>query len=139
MLDWIPRFAVSSGPCVVSDNERCVGRPGGYLPNEECTIAVGGGGGLLGSCSVFDLEYPLQGCGGICDYLTMPDGTTHDGSDCPVGTTLAPDDSVGWTSNAGTQGTVGDGSSDNDCAAKGTCGAPWSASGLGGGWELCFA
>ena len=35
------------------------------------------------------------------------------------------------------QGSVG--RRDNGCAAKGTCGLPFSGYGLGGGWELCFA
>eukprot|EP00729_Bicosta_minor_P022227 gene22227-26651_t len=40
-------FVVNSGPCTASEDGRCVGRPDGYLPNEECTITVQGGGGRL--------------------------------------------------------------------------------------------
>ena len=40
-----PIFAVTSGPCTVSDGGRCVGRPEGYGPDEDCAITVGGGGG----------------------------------------------------------------------------------------------
>eukprot|EP01045_Picozoa_sp_COSAG04_P025319 COSAG04_NODE_3301_length_2959_cov_1.913287_2_plen_62_part_00 len=58
-------------------------------------------------------------------------------------------DVLGWTSTGRQQGTVGSecyavaqysaSECDNGCAPKGTCGLPYSARGLGGGWELCFA
>ena len=122
-------FAVTSGPCAVSDGGRCVGRPGGYGPSEACEIAVGGGGGVLGECGVFDTAY---------DEITLPDGSTHDNSDCPVGAALPPGGSVGWTSSGTAQGTVGS-NLDNGCAAKGLCGLPFSLDGLGGGRQICFA
>ena len=50
---------------------------------------------------------------------------------------LAPGDAIAWTSDRSHQGSVG--LMDNGCAAKGTCGLPYSGNGLGGGWELCFA
>ena len=74
------------------------------------------------------------------DYVTLPapGGARHGGSDCPVGAGLAVGDALSWTSNGSLQGSVG--SDDNGCAAKGTCGLPYSDyRGLGGGWQLCFA
>ena len=73
-----PYFVVRSGPCtvVVVDGNSCVGRrlPSGYLPNEDCEIAVplAGAGGAIGPCPVFDTEE-------CCDYLTLPDGGRHGG------------------------------------------------------------
>eukprot|EP01051_Picozoa_sp_SAG22_P004820 SAG22_NODE_269_length_13236_cov_124.463424_9_plen_168_part_00 len=64
-------FIVRSGPCTTAlvDGHACVGRwPGGYLPNEDCEIAVAGAGGALGPCPVFDTQ------GGSQDYLTCPPG-----------------------------------------------------------------
>ena len=124
-------FAVSSGPCTVSDGGRCVGRPGGYEINEACAITVGGGGGTLEPCSVFDMDGTSE------DYLALPDGSTPNGSECPTGTALAPGDSVGWTSGHDRQGSSG--WHDNGCTTKGTCGLLYSEYGLGGGWQICFA
>jgi hypothetical protein len=123
-------------PCEVSEGGRCVGRPNGYNPLEECTIAVGGGAGLLGSCAVFDMDW-------TDDPLTLPDGSKHTGSDCPAGAALLPGDALSWASNYQSQGTVGgciakDGCMDG-CISKGTCGLPYSELGLGGGWVVCFA
>eukprot|EP01045_Picozoa_sp_COSAG04_P012453 COSAG04_NODE_839_length_9957_cov_18.873504_5_plen_419_part_00 len=131
--DCAPFFIVTSGftTCTVSEGGRCVGRPGGYRPYEACAITVGGCGGVLGACPVFD-TYPRQ------DPVTLPGGAAHHGSDCPEGAALAPGDAIAWTSNGDRQGSVGS-SLDNGCAAKGTCGLPYSGVGLGGGWELCFA
>ena len=107
-------------------------RAEGYGPNEECAITVGGtGGGVLAPCAVFD----WYGSGG--DYVTLPGGERLGGSDCPVGAALAPGDTLSWTSSRDGQGSGG--YWDNGCAAKGTCGAPFSLDGLGGGWQLCFA
>ena len=132
LIDRLPGFfTVSSGPCAVSEGGRCVGRPGGYLPNEACEIAVGGGGGVLGACGVFDTE------GVDNDRVTLPDGSSHGGSDCPAGAVLAAGGSVGWASDGGWQGSLGH--HDNGCVAKGLCGLPYSAHGLGGGWQICFA
>jgi len=129
-------FVVSSGPCTVSQGGRCVGRPEGYGPSEDCAITVGGRGGVLGACPVFDVSC-VNGanCGG--DSVTLPGGAAHGGSDCPEGAALAPGDAIAWASDDRWQGSVG--RRDNGCAAKGTCGLPYSAHGLGGGWELCFA
>ena len=126
-------FSVTSGPCTSSFGGRCVGRPEGYGPSEDCEITVGGGGGVLADCGVFD-TYPPSGAVGAyttTDHITLPDGSTHQGSDCPVGVDLPPGGSVGWTSDGGMQGTP-------DCAAKGSCGLSWSNDGLGGGWQICF-
>ena len=108
-------FAVSSGPCAVSDGGRCVGRPGGYGRNEYCAITFGGGGGALGACGVFDTN------GGDLVEPFMVGG-----SDCPVGAVLSPGDSVYWHSNSEWQGNGGNG-------------LPESRDGLGGGWQICFA
>jgi hypothetical protein len=115
-----PHFTVISGPCAVSEGGRCVGRPGGYLPSEVCEIAVGGGGGVLGPCGVFDTENSDY------DYVTLPDGSRHGGSDCPAGAVLAAGGSVGWASDRSYQGHGGNG-------------LPVSEDGLGGGWQICFA
>ena len=56
----------------------------------------------------------------------MPDGSKHGGSDCPFGAVLAPGDSVGWTSNGSSQGSVGS-IDNNSCAANGLCGLPFRA------------
>ena len=70
-------------------------------------------------------------------------GTKHYHSDCPAGAALAPGDTLAWFSDSSYQGSVGQ--YDNGCAAKDTCGLPYSrdgealGGGPGGGWELCFA
>ena len=51
---------------------------------------------------------------------------------------VAYGDALSWTSDWHWQGNYG-GRLDNGCAAKGTCGLPYSGQGLGGGWQLCFA
>ena len=140
---WLGLFAVTSGPCAVSDGGRCVGRAGGYLPSERCVITVAGDGGVLGDCGVFDMDGRFDTRRGHYDYITLPDGSTHTGSDCPVGAALSPGGSVGWTSDGNVQGSVGIISGgtawDNGCAAKGTCGLAFSSTGLlGGGWQICF-
>ena len=122
-------------PCNVTRGGRCVGRTEGYGPYEDCAITVGGGGGALGPCAVFD----AQG-GSTNDYISLPGGATHDASDCPNGAALAPGDAIAWHSDGNMQGSqTGNGVDNNGCAAKGTCARPWSRNGLGGGWELCFA
>jgi hypothetical protein len=129
-----PIFNVSSGPCETSQGGQCVGRAQGYGISEDCTIAVSGGGGTLAACSVFDVAPD-----GV-DFLTLPGGVKHRGSDCPVGMSLATDSSVAWTSDIVAQGSVGNHDFDEltDCDAMGTCGLPFSWGGLGGGWEICF-
>ena len=87
---------------------------------------------MLGPCGVFDTE------GVRFDYVTLPDGSRHGGSDCPAGALLAAGGSVGWASDGGSQGNHG-GPDDNGCGAKGLCGLPFSMNGLGGGWQICFA
>ena len=63
-----PVFSVTSGPCTVSEVGRCVGRPQGYGPSEECTITVRGGG-VLAACAVFDTATD--------DFVTMPRWQPH--------------------------------------------------------------
>eukprot|EP01052_Picozoa_sp_SAG31_P015179 SAG31_NODE_968_length_10678_cov_4.493619_3_plen_625_part_00 len=144
-------FTVISGPCTISDRGRCVGRAGGYGPSEACAIIVGGGGGVLGACGVFDTDDYHGDNGG--DHLTMPDGSTHGGSECPVGMVLSPGGSVGWASDNQFQGSVAPTSAhgichdnphgicyDNGCGAKGLCGLPYGGQySPGGGWQICFA
>ena len=121
-------------PCTVSEGGRCVGRPEGYGPSEECTITVvGTGGGVLGPCGVFDTAGVDRG-----DYVTLPGGARIGDSDCAVGAALAARDALSWASDGVHQGTVCEGCYDNGCAAKGTCGLRHSHDGLGGGWQLCF-
>ena len=127
---------------------RCVGRPEGYGPNEDCAITVVVGG-VLGPCPVFDTyssNDPVTLPGGTSrqyingDWVDDAPGQAHGGSDCPEGAALAPGDAIGWHSNFAHQGSVGNPYNNaNGCAAKGTCGLPYSERGLGGGWELCFA
>ena len=80
-------------------------------------ITVGGGGGLLGPCGVFDTD------GADWDHVTLPDGSVHGGSDCPVGILLADGATVGWESNTKVQGGTGTTEHgdhrDNGCAAVG--------------------
>ena len=131
-----PVFNVTSGPCTVSDGGRCVGRAEGYGPSEQCAITVGGtGGGVLAPCAVFD----MLGMGVRYEHVTLPGGARYYESDCPEGAVLTTGDVLGWASDGAQQGSVGLGQNDNGCAAKGTCAAPFSQHGLGGGWQLCFA
>ena len=119
-------FAVLSGPCTtaVVDGHFCVGRwPGGYLPDEDCEIAVAGGVGVLGPCPVFDIRpSPTDSR----DYLTLPDGSRHSGADCPAGAALAAGQRLAWHSDGENQGYDGNG-------------LPYSDYGAGGGWQVCFA
>ena len=120
-------FVVLSGPCTTAEGGRCVGRwPGGYLPNEDCAIAVaGGGGGALGPCPVFDTsDYN----GGSVDYLTLPDGSRHTHADCPAGAALAAGQRLAWHSDGSYQGSYNGGN-----------GLPRNYDGAGGGWQVCFA
>jgi hypothetical protein len=124
-----PSFLVLSGPCTTAfvDGNFCVGRwPGGYGPNEDCAIAVatsgGAAGDVLGACPVFD----TQPSGGQRDYLILPDGSRHDGGDCPVGAMLAAGQSLAWQSDGDTQGNNRKRLSFNRDDDP------------GGGWQLCF-
>jgi hypothetical protein len=122
-----PSFTVKEGdPCTtaVVDGRACVGRPGGYGPSEKCDIVVGGGGGVLGPCPVFD-TYP----GGYSDRLMLPGGTKYKGANCPDGAALATGDTLSWTSSNKNQGNPGGNGN----------GLPWSYGGAGGGWQICFA
>eukprot|EP01050_Picozoa_sp_SAG11_P014115 SAG11_NODE_1706_length_4412_cov_3.163691_3_plen_352_part_00 len=122
-------FTVDSGPCTVSEGGRCVGRPDGYLPNEECEIVVGGGIGMISEC-LLDTED-----GDWADWLTTPDGIRHGHgvnpesveSGCPIGASLSTGDVLTWASDGRYQG-------DNHGGAL-----PMSVDGLGGGWQICFA
>jgi hypothetical protein len=128
---------VRSGPCAATEGGRCVGRAGGYGPSEGCAIEVGGGGGALApACAVFDMDTFHVGS----DYVTLPDGSRHGGSDCPAGAVLPPGGAVGWHSDGESQGIGGSGSN-NNCGEsnRGPCGLPYSSYGIGGGWEICFA
>ena len=116
-------FVVRSGPCTVAQGGLCVGRwPGGYLPNERCTIAVAGGGGTLGMCPVFDVYgRTLPG-----DFLTIPDGRHYTGSTCPSGIVLAAGQTLTWQSDYRWQGNGGNGMPQN------------TEQDAGGGWQICF-
>lgn len=112
----------------------------GYGNTEACNIVVGGGGGVLGPCAVFDMQ--------LVDYLEVPvsdDWWDVSGSNCPVGVALAHGDVLQWESGSvedleeAAEDSV---SEDNGCADKGTCGLPYShgsATGFRGGWVICFA
>eukprot|EP01051_Picozoa_sp_SAG22_P007245 SAG22_NODE_503_length_9694_cov_13.573736_1_plen_228_part_00 len=139
----LPRFTVLSGPCTTAlvDGHWCVGRwPGGYGPNEDCTIAVAGGGGgggggagggVLGGCPVFDIDSG--------EYLGLPwpdsDGLHREEfanfDYCPAGHRLAAGQRLAWHSDGSWQGDDGDQPVGN--------GLPQSHHGLGGGWQVCFA
>lgn len=95
-------------------------------------ITVGGNGGALGACSVYDM------IGGAYDWVSVPDGTWYDGSNCPAGEELARGGILRWHSGRAdrTNGAVLE---DNGCGEKGLCGQPWDGRELGGGWEICFA
>eukprot|EP01050_Picozoa_sp_SAG11_P027766 SAG11_NODE_7160_length_1185_cov_1.073665_1_plen_222_part_00 len=115
-----PFFSVRSGPCTtaVVGGRQCVGRwPGGYLPNEDCEIVVGGGGGTLGACLVFDIHG---------SDVALPDGSHHYYSDCSAGAGLTPGQAIRWHSDGYDQGENGNGLPNNEFGA-------------GGGWQLCFA
>jgi hypothetical protein len=152
--------------CTVSAGGRCVGRPGGYYPSESCIITVVGGGGFLGECGVFDndneddITFPngkrfnhancpagealAQG-----DSITWTSDFIHQGggapgsdtgcnvfdSHCPTDSAPGQHDGIyhapNWSHNscryhAGTS------------ARMDSCGARYSLTGLGGGWQLCF-
>jgi hypothetical protein len=130
-------FIVLSGPCTLAEGGRCVGRwPGGYLPDEDCEIAVAGGGGVLGPCPVFDTDGS--------DKLTLPDGVNYDGSNCPAGgensnangnwPVLTTGQTLHWHSNADTQGHgQAPVRGSNEQTQRGINMQP------GGGWQVCFA
>ena len=151
-------------PCHVSEGGRCVGRAQGYGPDESCTIVVGGGGGSLGPCGVFDADavYGVYFSGAATyglsfvpggtppddgrtvvhvagDFIGLPDGMRHFGSNCPTGVLLGPGDAIEWASGGNAQGGTGQRLPDNGCATKGSCGLPSSTDGVGGGWQICFA
>ena len=111
-------FAVVSGPCTLAEGGRCVGRSSGYLPDERCEITVVGAGGQLGPCPAFDTS--------TNDRLTLPDGSTTTGSECPVGVVLTGGQAMHWASNNHWQGNNGNG-------------LPQSRYSMGGGWQVCFA
>ena len=147
-----PSFLVLSGPCTTAriDEQFCVGRwPEGYNPNEDCTIAVVGGGvaggGVLGACPVFD----INGIGTTGDYLTFPDGSTNsdncarglpDCADCPTGTVLVAGQNLAWHSNQNGQGGNGGDHGNGRPYTFGPARPPNfpHADGPGGGWQICF-
>eukprot|EP01045_Picozoa_sp_COSAG04_P037768 COSAG04_NODE_9813_length_830_cov_1.240766_1_plen_187_part_00 len=110
------------------------------------TITVSDGGSLS-LASMIVSEAALTTAYGVASTLRLADvavaeyrsaaGAQLGSSDCPVGAALAVGDALSWTSDGAYQGSVA-GLPDNGCAAKSTCGLPYSNQGLGGGWQLCF-
>ena len=79
------------------------------------------GGGVLGACLDFDID------AGDNSFLTLPDGSMHNGANCPVGAALAGQ-SLAWFSSSEVQGHWnGNGVPTNE------------EQGPGGGWQICFA
>ena len=138
-------FEVISGPCTVSREGRCVGRPNGYDQNEACSIVVRNGG-VLGPCPTFQTitQDADAGCGGGAflerdDAITIASsgvgysggefyagkGSVHNGhaDGCPASTLLMPGETLTWTSGPTDAGAI-------------ACGMP-AATDLAG-WELCF-
>lgn len=110
-----PAFVVGSGPCTVTEGGRCVGRPDGYFPNEQCSITVGGGPGVLGPCGVFNIQD---------NVIVMPDGREITSASCPVGISLHPAEIISWSSASIACETTGLEPCSNDRK---------------GGWQICFA
>ena len=142
---WVSSvFVVTSGPCAVSENGRCAGRPQGYEADERCVITVHGGG-MLACCGVFDTYGGRYSQGDTFgDSVTMPDGSQHHGSNCPEGVALTPSGTITWQSDGASQGSIGNPYSgednyNNGCQAKDLCGISWSQQLLGGGRQICFA
>lgn len=69
-------FTVLSGPCTTRGNGRCVGRPEGYGPREQCEIVVNGTG-VLAPTRLFDTQ-PFQSQG----YDVLFSGSELRCSDC---------------------------------------------------------
>ena len=95
-----------------------------------------GAGSTLRLADVGVAEYRSDDTCGHANLVQCRDGA--------VGAGLMAGDALSWIADYADQGSVGyrDGRgnpTDNGCAAKGTCGAPYSYDGLGGGWQLCFA
>jgi hypothetical protein len=112
---------------------RVVDRAGDPVPARRSC-----GGALAPACAVFDTWPP--------DYVTLPDGSRHGGSDCPAGAVLPHGGAVGWHSDGNYQGNHGGSvavaaTRFNICGEsnRGPCGLPYSRVGIGGGWEICFA
>ncbi len=68
----------------------------------------------------------------------LPPGAYSAGS-CPVGVELSSGDAVSFISDTEDQGSMRSNGVTAACVESGICGAPYSAFGLGGGWQLCFA
>ena len=125
-------FTVQSGPCAtfagVNGVSSCVGRQNGYGPDENCTIVVGGTGGVLSSDpSSF-----------ICtesgsDEIHFPQQISISGCEDPSGMMLGPGDIVRWTSDYGWAGA-------ELCEQPRGLGLPalTGVDSLGGGWAICF-
>jgi hypothetical protein len=120
-------------PCSVSEGGRCVGRPDGYMPNEDCEIAVVGANGVLGECPVFDTS--ASSSSGEDFLATQADlgssgrmNTHQGGGGCSglQGLQLAPGQTLHWNSDESTQG------------ASPPNGHHSSVYGIGGGWQICF-
>ena len=149
-------FTVISGPCTVSSEGMCVGRPQGYGPNEACNIEVRGEG-TLGACPVFqtvDYGTTSNHCGyhvqvPRCDTISIASGgvfsgwTSQDAIDlgvrpcantfggvcngCPAGTLLVAGERLTWSSGEDDDTVV-------NCDSARISGISDMA-----GWELCFA
>ena len=139
-----PVFTVNSGPCTISNDGRCVGRPDGYGINEFCEITVAGGSGTIARCPVYDLQDSDRVIvNGVDEYHPRNDGPqqSNDRIYCPAGVRIILGDQVSWTSSGSDQGNYGPGHGgfqENGCTAAGTCGLPHSDFGLGGGWQICL-
>jgi hypothetical protein len=107
-----PFFSVVSGPCTLSADNTCVGRPTGYSTDEECTITVDGRM-VLGGCPVFDTESGF-------DQITI-DNLDYDGENCPDGVELEQGSTIEWASDGSVNGDgweiCSGGSSDDACGA----------------------
>ena len=112
-----PAFRVQGGPCTVSEDGQCVGRPNGYQDGESCSI-VATRSFALSACPLFDTE-------GCCDHVVI-DGQQFSGTSCPAGVHVSQDSSISWSSD----GSVHSGSGWQICGVEGPGGpptCPWPA------------
>jgi len=131
------KFRVNSGPCSLSHNASCVGRPDGYGDNEHCDIVVERSG-IIANCSVFatEGEYDFLTIDGLrygsdtdrkldpnhqCDSVIEYSQTNHHGSSLQ-GMRLAVGQKFTWTS---------DGSCHTGCNVS-----KWMGVKIGG-WQIC--
>eukprot|EP01052_Picozoa_sp_SAG31_P011505 SAG31_NODE_653_length_13152_cov_4.899487_1_plen_747_part_00 len=88
-------FIVESGPCTISQDGLCVGRPDGYGDDEACVIMPTGSFKL--HCQAFDTTT-------FWDVLQIND-TRYEGTDCPSAVTVTALTSISWTSSHYEHGT----------------------------------